>query len=354
MKEDELNILNKYRTAIMGIAAIWIFLFHEQEHEWAKVFFSPQWLSYASYFAKRIGFSGVDIFLLMSGIGLVYAREKHKLSVFYMRRIQRVFIPFVLVAVAAMYFEKWSFIVFLKKAFFFDFLFVGISSFLWFVPAILILYICFPLYYKCFKKANSKLIFTLCAVGVWLTLSMLLKDTMRADLYGFTNRIPIFLIGIQLGWVLREKNLKITTGAWIVLALVFALGCILTFFTIYKDMFLLVPASGCFIPSALLAISSTFFSAKFFSIISKYTPGIWITKIFSFFGTISLEIYCVQERLDDLIRPLIMGSYENWINNFIWINLGIFICVLAAASALHYFSEFVINLISSYSKKKST
>lgn len=345
MSKTDLNIINKYRTAIMGFAALWIFLFHEQEHEWIKVFFSPEFLSRSMYFVKRIGYCGVDIFLLLSGIGLVYAREKHDLFSFYIRRIERVFVPFFIVAVVLMIYEKWSFVSFFKKVFLYDFLFVELNSFLWFIPAIIILYICFPLYYKLFKNARNKVVFTICAYATWLVLSLLCKGFLRTDIYSFTNRIPIFLTGIMLAWLLREKEIKITKLFWIILAASFLAGLTLLFMTNYRNLYLLVPISNACIPTFLLALSGTFILAKFFSLINTCAVGTLIIKIFSFLGTISLEIYCVQEKLDDVIRPMITGSVENWMSNFFWINLAIAFAVFFVALLLHHISKWLGKII---------
>lgn len=99
MSKRNFNDINKYRTAIMGFAALWIYFYHEQGYEWCHVYFSPQIVSRLLYFIKRLGFCGVDIFLLLSGIGLVYAIEKSSIGTFYRRRLERVFVPFVILGV---------------------------------------------------------------------------------------------------------------------------------------------------------------------------------------------------------------------------------------------------------------
>lgn len=341
MKENSLNIINKYRVPLMGFAAFWIFLSHEQAHEWARIYYPPLILCRTIDFAKSIGFCGVDIFLLLSGVGLVYSIEKHSLLSFYARRIERVFIPYFIVGLIRMFLDDWSFITFLKKIFFYEFLFEGIYGFLWFVPAILILYFCFPFYYRVFKKSKNKVVFTLLALGIWLCLSILLKGTLRSDLYGFTNRIPIFLTGILMGWILREKNIEISKLAWIFLVFIFIAGIILIYLTYNRKMYLLVPGSYSFLPTYLLALSGTLLAAKVFSFIASRPWGSLFIRVFTFMGTISLEIYCVQERLDEIIRPLFTISYEYWMKNFIWINLVIAIAVFSASALLYYLGKFV-------------
>lgn len=329
----------KYRLPIMGLAALWIFIFHESEHEWVKVYFSPQWLSSALYFIKRIGFCGVDIFLLLSGIGLVHSIEKHSLTSFYSRRLKRVFLPFFVVGLIRMFVDGWSLSTFLRKIFLYDFLFVNINSLLWFIPVILILYLFFPLYYKYFSNSRRKILFTLAAFTVWLVFSLLMKDTLRGDLYAFTNRIPIFLTGVLCGWYMREEKLNFRRPWLFLFVGIFFVGLILSFLTNYRSLYLLVPISNCCVPTFLLATSCTVLAAEAFSLIDRFYLGKGILKILSFFGKMSLEIYIVQEWLDDILRPRLIPSYESWINNFAFINLAIAVCVFTAAFILYYFTK---------------
>lgn len=71
----------KYRTAVMGFAALWIMFFHEG----MVLYFSNPLLYNLERFVKKTGFAGVDIFLLLSGMGLVYAIQKESIPYFYYR-----------------------------------------------------------------------------------------------------------------------------------------------------------------------------------------------------------------------------------------------------------------------------
>lgn len=71
------SLLTKYRSAVMGLAAIWIFVFHE----WNNTF-KMEIPFYIASRIKQFGYGGVDIFLFLSGIGLTYAIGKTKLPGF--------------------------------------------------------------------------------------------------------------------------------------------------------------------------------------------------------------------------------------------------------------------------------
>ena len=63
-----------------------------------RILFAPDSQPFALFY-QTSGFCGVDIFLLLSGIGLVYAIEKSSIGTFYRRRLERVFVPFVILGV---------------------------------------------------------------------------------------------------------------------------------------------------------------------------------------------------------------------------------------------------------------
>lgn len=143
-----LDVLTKYRGAVMGIAALWILFFHE----WQLLSTEPGKLADFENYIKRIGFCGVDIFLFLSGIGLVFAIGKKSILSFYYRRLKRVYLPFLIVGIIRAVTEKWTSEGFRDNVLCISFYKTNMYSFLWFVPAILTLYLLFPLYYKIFFK----------------------------------------------------------------------------------------------------------------------------------------------------------------------------------------------------------
>lgn len=253
-----LDLISKYRGAIMGFAALWILFFHE----WVTLFVNNQVGVNIEGYLKRIGFCGVDIFLLLSGIGLTFAIRKGNVLTFYYRRIKRILLPFLVMAIIRCALEKWPIIEFWKNISGINFYTKSIYSFLWFVPAILTLYLFFPWYYKLFTKTKKPVLFFLCSLEVWLVFSLFVRETMRGDLYGFTNRIPVFLAGVLLGW---------------------------------------------------------------------------LTKVLSFFGTFSLEFYCVQEWLGwKIMGKMFEQQRPGWL-----INLAVLLAITAVSFAAHFlFQQF--------------
>ena len=346
-KRNDLNLINQYRTPIMGVAALWIFFFHE----WNPIM-EGHWKAYAvETFFKRIGFCGVDIFFFLSGMGLVYAIGKYSVMTFYKRRLLRTFIPFFVIAVAMMVGKGWGADTFLKNLSGYNFYMSNMYSFLWFGPAIMTLYLIFPFYHFLFKKSASKYQFTFAVLLIWVFLSLFVSGTLRGDLYGFTNRIPVFVIGVLAGWMVQEKEWIFTKFTWVLCLMTFAMGLYLSYKTNYENLYLVVPVSNCCIPNLLMTISGCCLLAKGFSVVDTYwrLAGKVILKLFGFFGTISLEFYCVQEWIGQTIRGRMLDSYGK-----MCINAVDFVCVLAGALALYGISWLIRFLLKSgYSICKS-
>ncbi len=145
MKKDRMDLfslISRYRRQIQGTAAFCILFFHV----WNVIFTGVPGLEKAEAFVKRITFFGVDIFLLLSGMGLVFSRENSSVGIFYLKRITRLLPPFLLTAVLKLIFDGWTFQRFAYAVTGYGFYRKSIYYFLWFIPAIATLYLLFPLY----------------------------------------------------------------------------------------------------------------------------------------------------------------------------------------------------------------
>ena len=130
---------------------------------------------------------------------VVFSIQSHSVLKFYNHRFRRLVIPFLGAALMRYALGVETIWQLLENVSGISFYTKNIYSFLWFVPAIATLYLLFPIYYKLFSASESKTAFTLYFLALWLLVSIALRNTLRADLYGFTNRIPIFLVGCLAG-----------------------------------------------------------------------------------------------------------------------------------------------------------
>ena len=336
-EKNDLQLLFQYRGALMGIAALWILV----THEWQIVSFEGEWIYEIERFWKRIGFCGVDIFMILSGMGMVFSLEKNSIIRFYYNRIKRIIIPFWFMASVVAFIDKWDKVFYFKVITGIAFFRINIYSFLWFVPAIITFYILVPIFYAVFKRAKNKYIFRLAVLEIWLLVSLLLKAYMREDLYGFTNRIPIFIMGVFLGWICREKTVHFNKTTWIFLIITLILGLYLAYQSNMNGMQLILPVSNCCIPNFLIAVSLPLLIAKVMDMLCtvkliKYADIILI-KIFSFFGMISLEFYCVQEWIAKKILPEMVQHADNLL-----VNLELLIIVSVCGMVLYLINKSIV------------
>ena len=298
----------------MGIAALWICIFHE----WIPLAPGIPVLGFIEGFVKQIGFFGVDLFLLLSGMGLTHAIGKYNLPTFYKRRLLRVLPPYALMATVIAWQKGWSVSVFLRNLFGITFFAENMYALLWFVPAITVLYLLFPLYYALMCRTHRPTVFTGCALILWLTVSLLVKDRMRLDLFGFTNRIPIFLTGILLGHLHKNGRLPKRTPPMIPIHIaLFIIGLVTAYLTNYRQTYLLVPVSNCCVPNFLLAVSGAFLFSGTLGWLSHHTSVLakGLIAFLGFFGTVSLEFYCVQELIGERLHAVLQGTLPDSVTN---------------------------------------
>ena len=335
-QEGDFFLVSRFRGSIMGFASLWIIFFHE----WIKLLDNHPVGSAVEGFIKSIGFCGVDIFMLLSGIGLFFSMQKKKVSlpVFYYKRFKRIILPAVTVATLRFLIEKWPFELYINNISGINFYKVSMYCFLWYVPAIATLYIAFPFYYKLFSRSSHPVIFTFGAIQIWLVITLWVRDSMRGDLFGFTNRIPIFIIGVLFGWLIKNVKMKFSLSVWIFFGVMLILGGYLEYLARFKGMYILVPSSDCCLPNILMSVSLSILMAKGFDILCKVKYikifGTALVRVLAFFGTFSFEFYCVQEWLSDIIIPKMTGNYPPLVIN---------ITILATITAVSFTAHLIFN-----------
>lgn len=330
--DNTLTLINRYRSPIMGFAALWIVFFHLWQPLFAEG--APAALFYAENVIKRLGFEGVDIFFLLSGMGLTYSIGKHSLGGFYLRRFKRLAIPFVAVAALRAVCERWGWRAFLFVVSGANFFVGNMYFFLWFVTAIAVLYLVFPLYWRFFSRARSKLAFTLAVIAVWYVLSLALVGVLPENKYGFTNRIPVFVTGVLLGW--RAQNgVRLPSCRAVAVAAVLTLaGLVLSFLCNFRGLELSLPQSNCCLPDYLTALGLTALLAELFAQLDKARGTRWINRVLGFIGGISLEFYCVQEFLGGRTVNALTGRVPD-----IAVNIAVLAVVTASGWALHWAND---------------
>ena len=288
-------LINKYRGQIMGVSAICIVFFHL----WQRLL-SPDSPLRLLYWLERgisgMGYFGVDIFFLLSGVGLSYAIGKYSLKEFWLRRFNRLAYPVLIAAAVQAIMYGWSFPEYLLCVSGIGY-FIGKDYFQWFISAISAAYLVFPLYWRFFSRSCSKLRFTVLFIAVLYLGSMLAQKADNSIVY-FLYRLlssscaPSFVLGVFFGWTQQNGGLKMSrrafnTAAFIAAAASVALGWLYKLHSI--DVF------G-FAPEFLAGFGFTALLAELFGLLDRAgSVARAVNKIFGFYGKLSLELYCTHE-----------------------------------------------------------
>jgi peptidoglycan/LPS O-acetylase OafA/YrhL len=280
--------LSIYRTELMGFAVLWIFLFHSN-------IYIPEFLA-PFKFIKAIGYSGVDIFFLLSGLGLSFSISKNtSLVQFYKKRLKRIIPTFwvclFFYSLADIWLGKFHIKTFLFSIVGLDFLILQNTE-TWFIPSILICYFFFPAYYSLSIRYGFKrilLIFSFAAI----IFSVLIAQNPLYYLLGFTLRIPLFIFGSYIGLLLVHKNTNSVLNNLYVNGILFFLSLVALIFisqnvgpvwtahtgiNLYAVMFMTFPLS--MLVSHLLS--------------KVELKTLFVSKILRLFGSCSLEFYLIH------------------------------------------------------------
>lgn len=296
MKNYDYKLLSKYRTQLMGIAIIWVVFYHST--------INVASISYI-YKIKKVGYGGVDVFLMLSGIGLYFGFQKCKNTItFYKRRLLRIiptYLPVVFIfCVYYWVLGKMSFYSIIMNITTLSFWFNSENRFDWYIPSIMMLYLITPIYFYFFNRYN-KYIVTFLVVFFGIFLSIILIKMPFHYLLIFTVRIPIFFIGILIGYW-SDNNKFITILSFIKLIFMLVLGITLLSISLsyYNDY--LWSAGLWWYPFILITLPLSMLLAIFLKYIDE-TKVIGLT-VLTFLGTHSLEIYLFHERVLRISQPL--------------------------------------------------
>ena len=256
----------------------------------------------------NMGIFGVDMFLMVSGLGIYYSMRKSKsIGDFYKKRAIRILPAYFLIAISwyAFFKTEFSFTEKLKALFGINYfkgsIFHIYEFFDWFIPFIVIMYLITPLYDKLFQKVESKWKLTVLASMISPILAVIAVQTGRQPLFYSICRIPIYLIGYCMGWFLYEKKEE-KKGSWMVFVSLLFMGILCTYIVQtqldtynvkwgLKSYLALMVAPAV---SMLLAFICMYLE-KYLKIVGKI-----LMLPFYICGRYSLEIYLLHQRFLDM------------------------------------------------------
>lgn len=288
-------LLSRFRSELMGLAILWVMLFHAYQLKFNVLLLDS---------IRALGFAGVDVFILLSGLGLYVSFSKRGHEPFFRyfaRRCVRILPAYWLVVGA---YSLWLVLrgriglsVLLWNLSTLHYWFHIPGSFNWYVPAILLFYLLAPLLAKGLRGCR------------WPALPVLLAFPLSYGLYRFSvlygfhymadviYRIPAFLLGLLVGrYVTEGKKLTAAQGTgWLVL---YACGSVLT--AVSAGGILYIPT--CY-PIGLGLTAGCLLTAYLLSLLHRGREN----KALRALGESSLEIYLLNvivTREFSLLQPI--------------------------------------------------
>lgn len=156
----KINAVNLVRVELMGIATLLVLLNHSKIFEWNGHFGILKKL-----FSE--GGMGVDIFLLLSGIGMYYSFVKSKdRGEFYKRRFLRIipiYLPLAIIFLAIIeYLGRFNVINYVLRVMTVSFWING-DGIYWYVSYILVFYLLYPFIYRYLLEGGGETDYTNCS-----------------------------------------------------------------------------------------------------------------------------------------------------------------------------------------------
>lgn len=300
LQENKLNFgsFSYFRNAIYGFAALWIVVFHGVLLKNIRAEFDPS-INLITH-SIDMGNIGVDIFVLLSGICLYFSySKKPPLLSFYYKRLIRVYIPYLIMTLPYIIYFYAVGVIKLP---------LMIESILtlntwtgeidpvdfWYVSAILLFYLLYPLIYRFIFRENPKgklsqeraeLVRTIILCLISFVISVVIYYCLN-DVYNVISRMlsrfTVFILGTYLGKAVKEK--KPFHEAYLIASIVILAGA----YPLYECNIL--PGVWARYYGSLTGIALVFILSQLFILSAEYG----IDRFFAFFGTFSLEIYILS------------------------------------------------------------
>ena len=293
-KTVSLEPISRYRSVLMGLAALWIAWYHSYMH-----FATIPALGKASTAAAVLlntvrshGNAGVDIFLLLSGLGLYFSFEKTpKVGAFYHKRALRVLPPYLIVSVLWTGMKcEGGFGEFFKRVFLLDCFTEGSTTF-WFVSLLLVLYLVYPLVHRFLRKHGTWAAAAMLVFSVALAFALrFLTPVLYHNLSFALPRLPVFVCGAWLGKLVYEK--KEISRLWLWAAGVVYAACWLVLLYLEFRQRTFDDETALLYMFCPFTVSGVLLGSAFFSRFSLAR----LRHVLAWFGGYSFEIYLLYEK----------------------------------------------------------
>ena len=326
--------ISNSRNVVMGMATILILIFHSQTLYLHKAF-NLNIIQNLITFFRDMGNVGVDIFLILSGLGLYYSFSKDSnIKNFYKKRLIRILPATIIVAVLTTALMNGKGLGYFVRRITLLTLFTGEDVDFWFFSLIIVLYFIYPLLYKVIKKFDFLgMILLIIPVLIINHCIRIFNISLYNNIEIAITRIPVFIAGIYLGKKSSE-NAKINKYLLIPIFLILSVLIVLLYMNVFKKCAFIIRYVYFFISISVVIL---------LSFIIKNNNNI-LEKTFTEIGRYSMEIYLIYEYL-----------VKNCINIFVYhdkYNLAYYIAVIILTFILAYVLKQITNNISNSIIKK--
>lgn len=329
--------LSKYRGLLMGLETILIIIFHYTED---CSIYNVRFDGAIEAFYYWIRSSGVDAFLLFSGLGLYFSwKNNPNYQEFYKKRYIRVLIPYVIVAVITwglwdLVYKDLGIVQFIKDFTFISFIMDG-EKWLWYILMISICYLIFPYIFRVVEDAGDAIteqmrILTLCTM---CTVVLVIMKLYHTELYENISiallRFPAFFLGCLLGKMTYEKR---ETPVWWVGGLL-ATSIILVAPLKFGE----IPILRIYATTQLnisICLVVILFMERISKSLNKGLQNIYSTikVVLEWFGKYSLEIYLVHVVVREFMNEMGFELYQIK-NELIMIVCSVILAILLKKSS---------------------
>ncbi len=267
------NIISGNKVYIMGCAMIAIMLTHQ------PFFFG----NYFVDFFHMYGLWGVELFLFVSGFGMVFSLRKNSIKTFYKNRAIRLLPSCLIIGLMKLFFYYLGF----EEAAHSNALLLVTNLYMWYIYAIVVYYLLSPIFYKLLNKWGFWVVAMACVFS-YLCRYIPFKDSsyfLINQLGWVTGRLPIFVFGMYVA--IKPLYFKISTIS-IVGAIIFIVCMVLRAGSIMVKYKWNVP----YVYTLLL------FATPMLCILCSYIKVLFqkikCLPLLEFLGKYSLEIYLIH------------------------------------------------------------
>ena len=324
-----LGDLSTYRGALMGFAILIIVFYH---------FCNRGGTTFIDKVLRGVfsqGYVGVDIFMVVSGLGLTYSMLKNEnLREYYIKRWVRIFPFFTFITLV----ECWiirgeSFGLALLRSTTLGYWF-GFPYIDWYIPALVGLYVIFPLIFHWVVKPRRY--WLALGIGILCFIAGILiaeNNWMDWKHMAFVYRIPDFLMGCMVAVAIKDGYNEKVAIRYVIISAVIGVGIFLSRVGGEHNLWF---SNLCLTPTYLCVL------CWLFKKLSSVNWGKHLVVPFAFVGLFSLELYRISSSFERLLTNDVCTEYHY-----------LFVMLYAAASiALSYLAYLLFKHINAWLLEK--